>query len=484
MLNLDALNQILLVLAKWWMLSALTLMLVARSRNTSATTLHAILLFVLFALCCLPWLQSFVSVISIKMVPAHFAGIPVPDKVFAGFVLGYASVVFWLWLKLFGQLHHLRRLTKRAERPSIALHEQLVKELRQQLNMVRSVNLVCSHKVNTPLTFGWFAPTIILPVDSQYWDAGRLRRFLLHELAHIYRGDWLIKMVARMLVSVFWILPGAWTLLKKIEWYAELACDDAVICAEGTRADYADDLLEMTAIGHACNGAVALIENHGHYERIAAVLDGSRIRVSDSIKFWPYTTVFCGILVLLAGVRLAPTSVPSVSPYVLMPLVVATTELESVVQLPPMETPARPQKLPPENIPEVLRQPLLEVPLVENAVLEQEPLASGDFPVMTTAMHITTLLKPLHTPLPEYPKRALKKNIQGRVVAEFDVLPDGHVHAVTILASEPAGYFDQAVRAALKDYRYPPQHNVITGVTEVFEFKLLEDAQSIPAAKK
>jgi bla regulator protein blaR1 len=485
MLNLDVVNLVVLMLAKWWTLAALTLMLVAHSRNTSASTLHAILLFALLALCCLPWLQQITPTVNIKILPAHFAQSSQQPGLFIGFALAYAAVVAGFWANLFWQLYKLRQLNKCAENFVIPRHTHLLRKLRQSLGISRPITLIYSEGVSTPLTFGWLAPIIVLPSVSQHWGTDRLRRFLLHELAHVRRGDWLSKILARLLVSALWILPSAWILLQKIEWFAELACDDAVIRAErGGRAEYADDLLEMTACGHISNGAMALIEKHGHYERIATVLDGGRVRTSDCVKFWPYAAVFCAVLLLLASVRLAPATQLPVSPYKWIPLVVATTEMESVTQI-LTQTPARPQKLSLEDIPAALPQPHLEMPVIENAILEREPLTPHiDVPAAIIAVDIATQLKPLHMPLPEYPERALKKNIQGRVVAEFDVLPDGRVQGVTIVAAEPARYFDQVVKAALTQYRYPPQPGVITGMTEVFEFKLLEDAHSIPAAKK
>jgi|GEM_PF-2331748 len=483
MSNLDVVNQLILMLSKWWVMAAIALMLLARSRNTSASTLHAILLFVLLALCSLPWLQQFIPVFHIKIIPAQFAESSLWGPL-ANFAVAYLAVVAGLWTKLFWQLHKLRQFKKCAKNPLVSQHKSLLQELRRTLSIRRPITLICSEEVGTPFTFGWLAPVIVLPSVSQHWDAGRLRRFLLHELAHVDRNDWLTKILARLLVSVFWILPVAWMLLHKIEWFAELACDDAVIRAEGRRAEYADDLLEMTACGQPGQGAVALIENHGHYERIAAVLDGGRMRARDPAKFWPYATVFCAVLVLIATLRLAPTTPPLISPYSLMPLVVVATETESEVQMPPMKMPVRPPKILAEELPTTLPQPPVEIPDLENSIWERPfPMPDQDKPVSFISVD-RTQLKPLYMPLPEYPKRALKKNIQGRVVAEFEVLPDGRVQGVTIVAAEPARYFDQSVKTALQHYRYPPQPALITGMTEVFEFKLREDAHLIPAAQK
>ncbi|UTW54022.1 TonB family protein [Kordiimonas sp. SCSIO 12610] len=52
---------------------------------------------------------------------------------------------------------------------------------------------------------------------------------------------------------------------------------------------------------------------------------------------------------------------------------------------------------------------------------------------------------------PEYPKKAVRKRIQGRVIVDFEVLPDGSVvkDSIDIISAVPKGYFEKsAIRAA------------------------------------
>lgn len=65
-------------------------------------------------------------------------------------------------------------------------------------------------------------------------------------------------------------------------------------------------------------------------------------------------------------------------------------------------------------------------------------------------------LPPMQAPLnPEYyPTTALKKELQGRVLAEFTITRKGKVDNITIVDSEPQGVFDSGVRKALADVRF------------------------------
>ena len=58
---------------------------------------------------------------------------------------------------------------------------------------------------------------------------------------------------------------------------------------------------------------------------------------------------------------------------------------------------------------------------------------------------------------PEYPKAALKDNIaKGEVVARMNIDEQGNVTDVIIVSAVPARYFDRAVIAALKGWKFAP----------------------------
>lgn len=62
-----------------------------------------------------------------------------------------------------------------------------------------------------------------------------------------------------------------------------------------------------------------------------------------------------------------------------------------------------------------------------------------------------------HQPLPpEYPTEALRRNLEGCVLASIRVADDGQVVQVDILASDHPGIFDQAITDAQAAARYVP----------------------------
>ncbi len=58
---------------------------------------------------------------------------------------------------------------------------------------------------------------------------------------------------------------------------------------------------------------------------------------------------------------------------------------------------------------------------------------------------------------PDYPKRALRRNIKGWVDIEFTVSVTGEVSEIEIIGVEKTGYFEKAARQADAQWRFEPQ---------------------------
>ncbi|HTF88779.1 MAG TPA: M56 family metallopeptidase [Planctomycetota bacterium] len=97
----------------------------------------------------------------------------------------------------------------------------------------------------TPAAFGLLRPTLLLPAD---WLARaptrRDEHALLHELAHLKRGDlWLDECFA-LVRATLWFHPLVWIALSRLRALGELACDQTVVRALGGEArSYRDTLI-------------------------------------------------------------------------------------------------------------------------------------------------------------------------------------------------------------------------------------------------
>ena len=81
-----------------------------------------------------------------------------------------------------------------------------------------------------------------------------------------------------------------------------------------------------------------------------------------------------------------------------------------------------------------------------------------------------TPLKPLNTPAPVYPKRAMINRVAGEVTVEYTVNQDGSVSNARVLDSKPGHLFDQAVLSAVSHWHFQPIAEPIT-TKKTFNFK-------------
>lgn len=149
--------------------------------------------------------------------------------------------------------------------------------LAQALGIRQPVDLLAAPRGSMPMAFGLFRPAIFLPADAANWTADRRRVVLLHELAHIRRGDLSTHLLARTALSLYWWNPLAWIAWRAFLKERERAADDLVLAAGARASEYAGHLLDVArqmqaapAIGWA---AICMARRSQLEGRLLAILD-------------------------------------------------------------------------------------------------------------------------------------------------------------------------------------------------------------------
>jgi prepilin-type processing-associated H-X9-DG protein len=129
---------------------------------------------------------------------------------------------------------------------------------------------------------------VLLPAQAARWESERVRAVLLHELAHVHRGDWLTLMIASGACALFWFHPLVWLAARALRFEAERAADDQAIAAGLRPSTYGAQLLAVLHFASHLNAeternimsaAIPMAKNLGTVERrIRAVLDRSHRR--------------------------------------------------------------------------------------------------------------------------------------------------------------------------------------------------------------
>jgi beta-lactamase regulating signal transducer with metallopeptidase domain len=110
------------------------------------------------------------------------------------------------------------------------------------------VAVLVSDAVRSPVCFGLFRPTVVLPRRlSDEATPDELRWVLAHEADHLRRGDPWTALWAGLARCVYFPLPWFWPVRRQLELAQEHLADAAAVAAGGRPVDYAAFLVEMTA---------------------------------------------------------------------------------------------------------------------------------------------------------------------------------------------------------------------------------------------
>ena len=109
------------------------------------------------------------------------------------------------------------------------------------------VGLKVSVNAASPAVCGLFRPVILVPQDlGGSLGAGGLRAVLLHELAHIKRGDLWVNLIQTLLQIVYFYNPLLWFANAMIRRVREEAVDEMVQVAMGEKArEYPETLVNV-----------------------------------------------------------------------------------------------------------------------------------------------------------------------------------------------------------------------------------------------
>jgi len=146
------------------------------------------------------------------------------------------------------------------------------------IDIPRACVLMCP-RLQSPLSFGLFRPTVILPVGL--CDPGAVHRLhwvLAHEVAHLRRRDAWTSLLFNLAQPLFWFLPWFWSLRHQVELCQEYLADEATVrTCEELPTDYADFLLRWARKTRVPTGALGLWGGSSDlYQRIKMLLNRSR----------------------------------------------------------------------------------------------------------------------------------------------------------------------------------------------------------------
>ncbi len=176
-----------------------------------------------------------------------------------------------------------------------------------QVGCRRKIRLVTSSELDIPAVFGLFHPVVILPAHSSTWLEDRLIAVLQHELIHVIRFDWPIRLAARFAATVYWFNPLVWWAKRRLDLEQEMACDEEVLSLGSRASSYACHLLGIarTAV-HRPALAVAGLEmarRSDLEERIMSILNRPKHRKVGLAVILPAAILTAALVPAIAAVQ-------------------------------------------------------------------------------------------------------------------------------------------------------------------------------------
>jgi beta-lactamase regulating signal transducer with metallopeptidase domain len=188
----------------------------------------------------------------------------------------WTAGLLFLVARIFLGLYGAFKLTRQGKTVTGLTWRQLLLHFLQAVSIKRKISLLSHRQVKVPMTWGVFKPVVIIPVESKNWTRDECSSALFHELSHIKRGDFIVKILARLSCALYWFNPLSWFALRMIKKEQEKACDELVLKAGVKPSTYAENLLAIKKAGrmgwNPPSAALGAVGKSQLNERLLAIL--------------------------------------------------------------------------------------------------------------------------------------------------------------------------------------------------------------------
>lgn len=266
----------------------------------------------------------------------------------------YAAPALVLLFTLLNGLGRLTGLRSRAQPITDPRWTNAVQRARKRMAISRSVELLSSTELQSPVSFGLFRPAIVLDPESVKLQpaATEMDALIGHELAHVARYDWVALILSRTVIAMYWFNPLVWLLARRCHQLREEAADDAVLGQSVTGADYASVLVRAARLEQQGRAVLAHGMASGRHSlklRIHRVLNG-HLRRTPARALWSSACALGMLSVAAPLAALAPASNAPAMVLAAMPAAESAAERSEASGVPlQLSWTMRPSKHDPEN---------------------------------------------------------------------------------------------------------------------------------------
>ncbi|GAB1260651.1 TonB family protein [Aurantivibrio plasticivorans] len=438
--------------------------------------------------------------------------------------ISYIAVAFILIIRQITSLLGIWIITRRARRCEHGLWATWLHRIQHTHHIDRAVHIVYSRHAKSPMVWGFFKPTILLPLHADAWEESLVRTTLLHELHHVKRNDWLFHQIMQFVAAIYWINPIAWNLSRQLNDNAETVCDESVVEAGVNNTDYASKLLSVAkhvqqAMYHSAVGMAISHHQSQLSHRIQAILSPEPLLNPSKFQVGVFSLLILVVGLPLFSIKASVETVYIPAPYSVPFLEASIITKDTLEELPTPNTPEALSKV--EEAapsPQRLKAEYLALAASLKHLDQRNDQTSADrrylhsFKPLVAGVEITAprsayqpasryrqpkpeenhavrnqsqrsastitqnpLWKNKRVVKPRYPRNALQRGIEGEVTVQFAVNHEGAVIESKIIEASPKGVFDRHVLRAIQQSSYQPNQEHTSQTTkhygtEVYKF--------------
>jgi beta-lactamase regulating signal transducer with metallopeptidase domain len=169
-----------------------------------------------------------------------------------------------------------------------------IKLLAKKTGIKKPVVLLKSFVAEVPMVIGYFKPVILFPASALTALApAEIEAILLHELAHIYRKDFLINILQRITEIIFFFNPAVLWISFLIKEERENCCDDIAVRETKNKKQFIHALVSFQE--HNASGYAPSFSGRKNFllNRVKRIITNNNKTLSNMEK----TFLMCGIIV-------------------------------------------------------------------------------------------------------------------------------------------------------------------------------------------
>ena len=222
----------------------------------------------------------------------------------------HLSLIVTLWLmgmlffflRLLGGIAYVERLKYQKQNKLPNEWQQIFEKLVARFPMKKTVRLAESSLAKVPMVIGYFKPIILFPVGAvNQLSTQEVEAVLAHELAHIYRNDYLLNIIQSIIEIIFYYHPAVWWISANIRTERENCCDDIAVQLCGNSLTYVKALVNLEEMHSAPSLAMSFSSGSKNQllNRVKRILNQPQNKFNIMEKFTA-TCFLLGVLLLFS----------------------------------------------------------------------------------------------------------------------------------------------------------------------------------------